>query len=139
MVWLNMIKRGQFSFDLMIVVGIMLVLFLALFQFYVGKAEGAANTRAKLSAKAITDSLAARINSVAQSGNGTVSRFRLPQTIADGKNYTIGIPGRRVEVSADGMSVSSLISAAATVSGDLNLKKGGEIQISNVDNGIFVE
>ncbi|MEK6954030.1 MAG: hypothetical protein AABX01_03415 [Candidatus Micrarchaeota archaeon] len=134
-----MSKKAQFSFDLMVVISIMLLLFLGLFQFYIGKAEGASITRQKLSAKSISDTLASRMDSVLQAGNGTESKFSLPQTLSDGENYTIEIVGRRVDVVFNRASVSSLLSSSDLLSVDLNARKGTEIEISSIGGKIYLK
>lgn len=132
-------KRAQFSLDLMIVTAIMLVLFLSLFQYYIGKAEGSQLTREKVSATAISQALAGRIDNVLSAGNGTVAIFPLPETLDGGRAYSINVGNRRVEISFGSSTVSSLISTSKTSSGNLNSKKGSQVRISNIYDEIYLE
>ncbi len=131
--------RAQFSLDLIIVGGIMLLLFLSLFQFYSSKAETAKIIRAKASAKEITEVLGGRIAAVLQAGNGSAIGYPLPASLADGEDYSISVRSRRVEISAFGSTISSLIPTSDVLPSDLNARKGSTIFIRNDDGTITMQ
>lgn len=134
-----MAKRAQFSFDLLVIVAIMLVLFLSLFQYYSSKSEAALLTRHKASAKGISEGLASRANAVLQAGNGSQANFSLPEALADGVDYSVSAANRRVEVSFPNSAVSSLLLTSDVSSIDLNTRKGSEVLIRNIGGGLSIE
>jgi hypothetical protein len=134
-----MFRKAQFSFDLLITLGIMCVIFIALFQFYILKSESSEIIRDKIDAKKLAESLSSRINVVLRAGNGTVSNFMIPTTIAGGKNYSIHAANRRVEIALGNSTISSQIQTSDVSSIDINTKKGAFIAISNRNGQIFIQ
>ncbi|MFH0972017.1 MAG: hypothetical protein V1835_05640 [Candidatus Micrarchaeota archaeon] len=131
--------RAQFSFDLMVVVGIMLVLFLSLFQFYISKSESVQIVREKTEAKALAENIAKQINSVLQAGNGSSASTMLPQKLDDGEDYSISVANRRVEIAVGGATASELVATSAVSPTNLDPMKGSRITFTNIGGGISIQ
>ncbi|MFH1257456.1 MAG: hypothetical protein ABIG96_03125 [Candidatus Micrarchaeota archaeon] len=131
-------NKAQFSVDLLMVIGIMLLLFLALFQFYLSKSQDVRLVSEKLKGKEIADSVSEKVNLALLGGNGTEIKYNLPGNILD-KDYDVSISGRRVEVGMQGFVVSSPILTSNIETPDLNSKKGQEMVFVNLDGKIIVK
>ncbi|MFH1750727.1 MAG: hypothetical protein ABH863_03555 [Candidatus Micrarchaeota archaeon] len=134
-----MARKAQFSIDLMMVLAIMLLLFLSLFQYYISKAETGRIIMDKSEAKLISGSLAGRIDAVLLAGNGTNANFILPKTLQNGRDYSIALQPRRLEILLSDFAVSAPLLTSAVHSGDLNSLKGSEITLQNIRGEIYIE
>ncbi|MBI5224982.1 hypothetical protein HY989_03860 [Candidatus Micrarchaeota archaeon] len=132
-----MIKRAQFSFDLLLVLGIMLIIFLLLFNYYTEKTQSTNSQQKQFLARQAASEISEIVNSVYLGGNGASSSYFLP-TDLQGSDYSLTISNRRVEILLYGSSVSSAILTSGVASPDLNAKKGSSIVFANVNGAITV-
>ena len=132
-----MVKKAQFSFDLLLVLGIMLVIFLLLFNYYSEKTQTTNFQQKQFLASQTASEISEIVNSVYLAGNGASASYFLPNDL-QGSDYSLTISNRRDEISLDGNSVSSAILTSGVTSSDLNLKKGSSIIFTNANGAITI-
>ncbi|MEK6843644.1 MAG: hypothetical protein AABY04_04095 [Candidatus Micrarchaeota archaeon] len=132
-----MVKKAQFSFDLLLVLGIMLVIFLLLFNYYSEKTQTTNFQQKQFLASQTASEISEIVNSVYLAGNGASASYFLPNDL-QGSDYSLTISNRRAEISLDGNSVSSAILTSGVTSSDLNLKKGSSIIFTNANGAITI-
>ena len=87
--FLKILRRGQLSLELMVIVGI-LVLMLSFFSmFSFGRYQDFVSDRQTIEAKAIVREAASELNTAIVVGDGYSRVFQLPGALSDGEDYVV--------------------------------------------------
>lgn len=127
--------RAQLALDWLLMLGLVLIIFLALLSVYLDKRDYYRETNSKLASLAAAQRFAWVFDSVLAAGNGTSYNLTLPHTLDTGETYSIRLVSNRIEIIS---RVNASYPLASSATGTTTFFPNATIQLTNVNGGILI-
>jgi len=127
-----MTSRGQIAIELMVIMSVMAIIFLSLFAQFSVREQAIGDSRTRIDAEREAAKIALAANSLMAAPPGAWVIVR-PDPAVGGKNYSISLRGRRVELAWDKGTASRPL-MTSNFSGSVT--PGSPVRITKTSGGI---
>lgn len=111
-------RRAQISFEFMLTLGFLIIVFLVMMTYFNAKTSEASDLKTYLDGKRICEAVANNINIVLQEGDGYYKNFSIPEDVYWGHNYSLVLCQNQVYINwGTGSYYSNVFTADINVYG----------------------